>query len=263
MTENNLTKNHPLGPNEHLYKIEQTDRPKACVPEEDMTALHRMDLQMQDALVEKSEHCAEELLAGFEAISQFPKTVTIFGSARTPETNSDYKNARRIAGKLCKDGFAILTGGGPGIMEAANRGAFETCGYSLGFNIQLPFEQTINPYVTHGLDFDFFSARKMAMYFSAEAYIYCPGGFGTLDELFQLLTLIQTKKAPPTPIILQGTAYWKPLEKFINETLLKEFGTISEKDTKLYTITDDDDEILKIINNAPLRGAYDNDTLGV
>ncbi len=256
-------KQHPLGDSEHLYRIEETDKPRACVPEAQMTALHRMDLQMQEALVNKSEHCAEELLAGFEAIAQYPKTVTVFGSARTPEGTKEYEDARRIAGKICKNGFAILTGGGPGIMEAANRGATESCGYSLGFNIKLPFEQSINPYVTHGLDFDFFSARKMAMYFSGEAYIFCPGGFGTLDEFFQLVTLIQTKKAPQTPIILQGVAFWQPLQKFINDTLLREYHTISAEDLDLYTITDDDDEILQIINNAPLRDAYKHDTLGV
>ncbi len=258
-----MTKKHPLGEHAHLYEIERDDRPNVCVPESEITALHRMDLKMQQALSEKSEHCAEELLAGFQAISHFPKTVTIFGSARTPETTKEYQNARRIAGKLCKKGFAILTGGGPGIMEAANRGATEACGYSLGFNINLPFEQTINPYVTHGLEFDFFSARKMAMYFSGEAYIFCPGGFGTLDEFFQLVTLIQTKKAPPTPVILQGSDFWNPLQDFINNTLLKEFKTISPEDTSIYTITDDDDEILEIITNAPERGAYDNDTFGV
>lgn len=254
---------HPLGPNEHLYKIEQDKKTITCKQETDLEGLHRMDLRMKDALEKNSEHCAEELLAGFEAISQYPKTVTVFGSARTKDGTKEYEDARRIAGKLCKEGYAILTGGGPGIMEAANRGATETCGYSLGFNINLPFEQTINQYVTHGLDFDFFSARKMAMYFSGEAYIYCPGGFGTLDELFQLLTLIQTKKAPKTPIILMGTAFWNPLQKFIDETLVKEFGTISPDDINLYTITDDDDEILSIINAAPQRAAHNNDTLGV
>lgn len=255
-TEDNNGHQHPLGPHADNYKIERDDRPVMCKPESEHKSLYRMDLQMKDMLEDKSEHCAEELLAGFSAIAEYPQTVTIFGSARTPDGSKEYEDARRIAGKICRDGYAVLTGGGPGIMEAANRGATEACGYSLGFNINLPFEQSINPYVTHGLDFDFFSARKMAMFFSAEAYIYCPGGFGTLDELFQLLTLIQTKKAPKTPVILMGSAFWKPLEGFIKETLLKEFGTISEEDLDLYTITDNDEEILEIVNNAPDRGMY-------
>jgi len=262
MTDN---QEHPLGSNEHLYKIEKSEKPRACKPESEIRELHRMDLKIKDMLADKSEHCAEELLAGFEAIGQYPKTVTVFGSARTPEGNKDYEDIRRVAGKVCKAGFAVLTGGGPGIMEAANRGAFEACGYSLGFNINLPFEQSINPYVTHGLDFDFFSARKMAMYFSAEAYIFCPGGFGTFDEFFQLVTLIQTKKAPETPIILMGSGFWRPLEEYIERILRDEYQTISPKDVNLYTITDDDDEILEIIKNAPLRDNYgaDGAPLGV
>jgi uncharacterized protein (TIGR00730 family) len=248
---------HPLGKNAHLYKIEKGSKLQVCKPEAQMPELHRMDIKIKHMLEDKSEHCAHELLAGLEAIDQYPKTVTVFGSARAPEGTKEYEDARRIASKICKEGFAILTGGGPGIMEAANRGAFESCGYSLGFNINLPFEQSINPYVTHGLDFDFFSARKMAMYFSGEAYIFCPGGFGTFDEFFQLITLIQTKKVPETPIILQGRAFWEPLERVIEQTLLEEFKTISPKDIKLYTITDDDDEILEIIKNAKERRDYD------
>ena len=260
-----MTDQHPLGPHADLYKIEKTDKPRVCKPEAEISALHRMDIKIAEMLADKSEHCAQELLAGFEAIRQYPKTVTVFGSARTPEGTPEYENIRRVTGKICKEGFAILTGGGPGIMEAANRGAFETCGYSIGFNINLPFEQSINPYVTHGLDFDFFSARKMAMYFSAEAYIYCPGGFGTFDEFFQLVTLIQTKKAPQTPIILMGSDFWNPLESYIERVLRDQYRTISPEDTKLYTITDDDDEILEIVKNAPLRNSYgaDGTPLGV
>jgi uncharacterized protein (TIGR00730 family) len=257
MSDNTNTSQHPLGPNADLYKIEHDDRPRVCKPEAFIPELHRMDLKIQETLEDKSEHLAEELLSGFEAIAQYPQTITFFGSARTPEGTKEYEDARRLAGKISQDGYAILTGGGPGIMEAANRGAKEVCGYSLGFNINLPFEQSINPYVTHGLDFDFFSARKMAMFFSAEAYVYCPGGFGTLDEFFQLVTLIQTKKAPKTPIILFGSDFWKPLDALIKHTLLQEFKTISPEDLDLYTITDNDEEILEIIRNAPERGKYE------
>lgn len=257
MTDNTQSSEHPLGPHAHIYKIEADHRPRVSRQEVDITDLHRMDLKIQAQLEKRSAHLGEELLAGFQAINQYPQTITIFGSARTPEGTKEYADARRIAGKIAKAGYAVLTGGGPGIMEAANRGAREVSGYSLGFNINLPFEQSINPYVTHGLDFDFFSARKMAMFFSAEAYIYCPGGFGTLDEFFQLVTLIQTKKAPRTPIILQGSEFWKPLDALIRKTLLEDFKTVSEDDLDLYTITDSDDEILEIIRNAPERGKYE------
>ncbi len=195
-------------------------------------------------------------MAGFTAIEHYPKTVTFFGSARTKPGAAFYELARDLAGEICKEGYAVVTGGGPGIMEAANRGTKETCGYAVGFNIELPTEQVINEYVTHGINFKFFSARKMAMFFSGEAFLFFPGGFGTLDELFQLLTLIQTHKAPNTPVILVGAEYWNNLDKFIKNTLLDEFETISKDDLNLYTISDDKEEIMNIIRNAPLRSAY-------
>ncbi len=248
---------HSLGQYADAYKIkEHFDKKRVCKPEVELVELHRLDLHMEEMLQDRSEDCAEELLAGFKAISQYPKSVTVFGSARTKEGTEYYEKARSIAGKICKEDYAIITGGGPGIMEAANRGAKEECGHSIGFNIVLPSEQVINPYVTHGVDFKFFSARKMALYFSAEAYLYFPGGFGTLDEFFQLVTLIQTKKAPQTPIVLVGKDYWEPLNEFIKNTLRDEFGVISPEDMNLYHISDEEEEILNIVRNAPLRGSY-------
>ncbi len=252
---NNTT--HPLGEHADAYKIkEHFDKKRVCKPEAELTDLHRMDLRMEEMLRDRSEDCAEELLAGFKAISQYPKSVTVFGSARTKESTKYYEKARRLAGAICKEDYAIITGGGPGIMEAANRGAKEECGHSIGFNIVLPGEQVINPYVTHGLDFKFFSPRKMALFFSAEAYLYFPGGFGTLDEFFQLVTLIQTKKAPNTPIVLVGKDYWEPINEVIKSTLRDTFKTISPGDTNLYHIEDDEEAILNIVRNAPLRGSY-------
>jgi uncharacterized protein (TIGR00730 family) len=252
------TTQHPLGENASVYEVkEYFDKKRVNEREANLPDLYRADLHMEEMLRDKSEDCAEELLAGFKAISQYPKTATIFGSARTKEGELYYEKARTVAGKICQEGLAVVTGGGPGIMEAANRGSKETCGYSVGFNIVLPNEQVINPYVTHGVDFKFFSARKMAMFFSAEVYLYFPGGFGTLDEFFQLVTLIQTNKAPKTPIILVGKDYWGPLENVIEETLRDSFKTISPEDVNLYTITDDEDEILEIVRNAPERGKYE------
>lgn len=248
---------HPLGEYAKAYEIKDSfDKVRVSKPEAELTGLHRLDIQMEEMLRDRSEDCAEELLAGFKAINQYPKSVTVFGSARTPESDIYYQKARSISGKVCEEGFAIITGGGPGIMEAANRGSKEACGYSVGFNIVLPSEQVINPYVTHGVDFKFFSPRKMALFFSAEAYLYFPGGFGTLDEFFQLVTLIQTKKAPATPIVLVGKDFWEPIHEVIKSTLRDKFKTISPQDTNLYKITDDEDEILNIVRNAPLRGSY-------
>lgn len=248
---------HPLGEYADVYKIkDQCGKKRVCKPDVELEELHRLDIHLEEMLKDKSEDFAEELLAGFKATSEYPKSVTVFGSARTQEGTKYYEQARSLAGKICNDGYAILTGGGPGIMEAANRGAKEACGYSLGFNIVLPNEQVINQYVTHGVDFRFFPARKTAMYFSAEAYLYFPGGFGTLDEFFELVTLIQTKKAPNTPIVLVGKDYWEPINEVIKSTLLDTFHTISTGDTNLYTITDNEEEILNIVRNAPLRGSY-------
>jgi len=178
----------------------------------------------------------------------------LFGSARLPEDNEHYKQAQRIAYRIAKElDYAIITGGGPGIMEAANRGAYEAGGRSVGMTIHLPFEQTTSKYVKDELQFYFFFTRKVSMTFSAEAYLYFPGGFGTMDELFEILTLVQTEKIEKVPIILVGEDYWRPLDEFIKKTLLETHETISPEDLNLYTITDDEDKILEIVKNAPLR----------
>lgn len=156
---------------------------------------------------ERSNRIANELRMGFRAIRKYPKSVTIFGSARLKRTDPFYIKAQEVGAAICKAGYAVITGGGPGIMQAANQGTFEECGSGIGFNIELPFEQVINPYVTHGVDFHYFFTRKVSMTFSGEAYLYFPGGFGTLDEFFEIVTLIQTKKIPKVPVILVGTAF--------------------------------------------------------
>ena len=199
----------------------------------------------------------EEFRQGFDIIKSHKdhnKSVTFWGSARLTEDHEDYQRAlrlsRRIAGEL---GYTIATGGGPGIMEAGNRGAYEMGKPSLGLTIRLPMEQTTNKYVTDEIPFYFFFSRKVLMAYSAEAYLYFPGGYGTLDELFEILTLVQTEKISKVPIILVGKSFWEPLDKFIRQTLLAEFKTISREDLDLYTITDDEDQIIEIVKNAPLR----------
>ncbi len=198
---------------------------------------------------------SKEILTGFELIKDSPKTVTFFGSARTLSTEKDYLNAYNLAKEIAKLGFAIVTGGGPGIMEAANKGAFEVGGNSFGLTIKLPKEQVTNPYLNKTIDFQYFFTRKVSLTYAAEAYVYFPGGFGTMDELFEILTLVQTKKIENVPIILFGSYFWNPLNSFIKELLLKQ-GKIDEKDLKLFLITDSIEEALEVIKNAPIRNAH-------
>ena len=195
----------------------------------------------------------DEFKEGLHFIEEYDKTVTIFGSARTPETDKGYQQARRLSYRIAKElDYAVITGGGPGMMEAGNRGACEAGGESLGLNIKLPFEQVLNEYTTRSKSFHYFFSRKMCMTFESQAFIYMPGGYGTLDELFEVLTLMQTKKMPKVPIFLVGKKFWKPLDNFIKKNLLKN-ATISPGDEKLYVITDDEDLIVETIKNTPIR----------
>jgi len=248
---------HPLGEHAHEFEIKRDPNKKTInVPESEITAPHKIDTDIEKMLHERAGRAEIELLNGFHAVRKFPKSVTFFGSSRLREDHPYYQKAKGIAKLICESGFTVVTGGGPGIMQAGNQGATETCGSSVGFTIDLPTEQIINPYVTHGVNFHYFYTRKVTMFFSAEVYIYFPGGFGTLDEFFELVTLVQTNKMPKVPIVLVGTDFWGPVQKLCKETLLEKFETISAEDLELYTITDDEDEILEIVKNAPLRNEY-------
>jgi uncharacterized protein (TIGR00730 family) len=195
-----------------------------------------------------------EFRQGFDLIHRYPASVTIFGSTRFTEDNKYYKMARETARRIADElGYAVVTGGGPGIMEAGNRGAVDGNTPSLGLTIRLPFEQRTNDYVEHEVSFYYFFSRKVMLSYSSEAYIYFPGGFGTMDEFFEILTLVQTKKAEHLPIILMGSEYWKPLDEFIRKQLLETYGTISPEDPDLYVITDDIDEAVKMVAEAPIR----------
>lgn len=188
-----------------------------------------------------------EFVAGFELLRKYGLAASIFGSARFQPGDKYYKEAEELSSKLAKKGFAIITGGGPGIMEAANVGSFKVGGKSVGLNIQLPFEQKLNPYTTESLDFDFFFSRKVMLAFASEVYVYFPGGFGTMDEFFELLTLIQTKKIERIPIVLYGKDFWTPLMSFFKTHMQEKFKTISKEDLELLQIVDSVDEALKFI----------------
>jgi len=198
----------------------------------------------------------KELREAFKTISAFPKSVTFFGSARLNEGSEFYEKARRLAASCCQAGYGVITGGGPGIMEAGNRGSNEACGSGVGFNIILPFEQSANKYVTHGVDFEYFFTRKFTMNFTGEAYVCFPGGFGTMDEFFEILTLVQTGKVEKVPIILVGSEFWQPIMDYSKNILLDTFGTISPEDLDLIHVLDDEEKIMELIKNAPLRGKY-------
>jgi uncharacterized protein (TIGR00730 family) len=187
-----------------------------------------------------------EFVEGFDALADIGPAVTVFGSARIRRSDPSYALARRMARRLVKEGFAIITGGGPGIMEAANRGAREAGGLSIGCNIELPFEQDLNDYVDLGMQFRYFFVRKTMFVKYAEAFVIFPGGFGTLDELFESLTLIQTGKIEHFPVILFGKAYWSGLIRWIRDHPLA-VENIAPEDLKLLTLTDDVDEACEVI----------------
>ncbi len=194
----------------------------------------------------RSLRILSEFVEGFDALAAVGPAVSVFGSARMHEDHPTYAAARELGRKLADLGYAVITGGGPGIMEAANRGCHEAGGLSVGCNIELPMEQGLNQYVDLGVEFRYFFARKVMFVKYADAFVIFPGGFGTLDELFEALTLIQTKKVQDFPVILFGHDYWGALVDWIRGTLLEE-AAISAEDVDLLRITDDTDEVCTII----------------
>jgi len=192
-----------------------------------------------------------EMVDGFETMNQIGPCVSIFGSARTKPNQKYYKQTVKLAKKLTKEGYGVITGGGPGIMEAGNKGAKKGGGASVGLNIDIPFEQHYNPWIDQdkNLMFRYFFIRKVMFVKYAQAFVVMPGGFGTLDELFEVLTLIQTTMVSKVPVILVGTEFWGGLRKWINTTMNKKYKTISPKDIDLIPVTDDLDEVIKIIND--------------
>jgi uncharacterized protein (TIGR00730 family) len=191
-----------------------------------------------------------EFVDGFSFLADIERSITIFGSARLGPDDRYYQMARRLARRLAEEGYTVVTGGGPGIMEAANEGACDAGGDSVGLNIQLPHEQRVNPYVRRSISFKYFFSRKVMLDFSAEAYIFFPGGFGTLDEFFEVVTLMQTGKMERSvPIILMGRDYWDPLCAWMERELLRNLHAIAPEDLHMWTLTDEIEEAVRIVES--------------
>ncbi len=190
-----------------------------------------------------------EFVDGFEKLNRIGPCVSIFGSARTQPDNKYYQLTVDVAKRITEEGFGVITGGGPGIMEAANKGAYTQGGLSVGLNINLPFEQSHNAYIDpdKNLDHRYFFVRKVMFVKYAQAFVVMPGGFGTLDEMFEVLTLIQTKKISKVPVILMGVEFWSGLKAWIKEVILQRFNNVSEKDLDFLPVTDDPEEVVKYI----------------
>ncbi|MEO1008274.1 MAG: TIGR00730 family Rossman fold protein [Planctomycetota bacterium] len=203
-----------------------------------------------------------EFVEGFEALETLPPAVTVFGSARTPEDDPMYAAARRFAAIAAHEGLAVITGGGPGIMEAANRGALEAGGRSVGLNIALPREQAPNPYQTDQLTFEYFFVRKVMLVKYARAFVIFPGGFGTMDEFFEAMTLMQTLKIEPFPLVLYGSEFWREPIRWIREVMCDKFATISPEDLTLFHLVDDAEDAMELVRRA-LAGTYQTALPGV
>ena len=188
-----------------------------------------------------------EFVEGFDIIRRYGLAVSIFGTARASFDEDVYKDAEELSGRLAKKGFAVITGGSSGVMQAANKGAFEAGGVSVGLNINLPDGQAYNPYLTDKFGFDHFFVRKVMLTYASEVYVYFPGGLGTLNEFFEIVTLVQTKKIRKVPLVLFGREYWTPLLSFIEKTLYKENAAIDERDMELYKLVDSVDEAYEYI----------------
>lgn len=205
------------------------------------------------------ELISKEFRQGFDFVKKYPKSVSIFGSSTLKADSTYYQEAEKLAGKIARElGYAIVTGGGPGIMEAANKGAMSSGGASLGLRISIPNEHFHSEFLTDSMRFTYFFSRKAMLMFAAEAYIFLPGGFGTMDELFGVLTLIQTGKIPKVPVILFGDGYWDDLISFMQKNMIDKNHTIDPRDLGLFEVTDSVDRVVEIIREAPVSEWWRN-----
>ncbi len=208
-------------------------------------------LQIKDNIEEHVLAISKEFRTGFEFLQKYPKSVSMFGSSRLSPASSHYHAAQKLASRIVEEtGYCVITGGGPGIMEALNLGAKQGKGQSVGLEIDLLEKQETNSGVTESVNFNYFFIRKAMLAFSAEAYVFFPGGFGTFDELFSILTLIQTKKIPKVPVILVGTDFWNPFKNFIQDNMLDQHHTISDEDMASFVVTNSNDSVIGIIKSS-------------
>lgn len=237
-------------------KPSQSRKPKNAMPDDEVLmrgeVIHPKDFRSGDATW-RIFRIMSEFVDGYDFLSKLTADVTVFGSARIPEGTKYYQIAEELTYKMAKAGFSVVTGGGPGIMEAANKGAYTGGGESIGLNIQLPFEQRINPYVRHGMGFHYFFTRKVMLTSPSHAFVAFPGGFGTIDEVMEVLTLMQTHKMNSVPMILVGKKFWGTLKDFFTEQMLKEHNAINASDLDLFTIVDSADEAMKILMSKKVK----------
>jgi uncharacterized protein (TIGR00730 family) len=245
-----LVSNAPAAP--PLRSSAVPDPRPPATPDEELLGAQRPAIATERSDAERLQRVHDELAAGFRALSAVTRGVSMFGSARTPRDHPDYALARATARSLGEAGFTIITGGGPGLMEAANRGAREAGATSVGLNIELPFEQGANAYQDIALRFHYFFTRKVMFVRYASAFVVLPGGFGTLDELFEALVLIQTDKIRHFPVVLMRTAFWSGLTDWLRDRLAAE-ATIAPADVDLLKATDDPDEVVEIVRSGAAR----------
>jgi len=213
-----------------------------------------MDKKDKELSEDKLRTIKFEFKDGIDSVAEFNPSVTLYGSARLSKEDNVYQKVYQLAFRLAKElGYNILSGGGPGVMEAANKGGYDAGVKSVGLTIHLPHEQGANPFVTDEIPFNYFFSRQTSLSYSTEACIFCIGGFGTLSELFEILTLKKTKKIDPIPVILFGSEFWSGLDIYIREVLNKKFNTINQEESELYIIEDDVDKIIEIVKKSKIR----------
>lgn len=227
-------------------------------PEENKPTFSRVDIHEGD-IETHLKRIESEFRDGFEFLRKYRRSVTIFGSSQAKPESAHYKAAHELADRVIRElSYAVVTGGGPGVMEAANKGAYEAGGPSLGMGVSIPHERSTNSFVTQYIKFSYFFLRKTMMTFAAEAYVFFPGGFGTFDELFSILTLIQTGKIPRVPIILFDSRFWNELSAYLKKEMVDKYGTIDAFDLKLFEITDSLDRVIEIVKKAPVSEWWRN-----
>jgi hypothetical protein len=256
MTERQDTRRSAPERHRGAVTLRRDSIPPSTADERLLDSRRRDDWKTKDAW--RALRILSEFVEGFDTLADLPSAVSVFGSARSKPDSPECELAVRLGAALADAGYAVITGGGPGVMEAANRGATEAGGMSVGLGIELPFEQGLNDWVDVGIDFRYFFARKTMFVKYAQAFVVLPGGFGTLDELFEALTLVQTRKVTRFPVVLMGTAYWQGLLDWLTGTMQAD-GKIGPDDLGLLLVTDDVDEAIRhiVASDAALAGERD------